>query len=250
MSLRESVIRLAKTGLRAAGVEVKRYTPLAMACDLLTKSMGQVPVFVQIGANNGTDFDDFYEVVTRNKLRGIVVEPVPRYFNSLKSAYERHPNVLPVNVALHPTAQSMPIYTVRPDRAKHVWQHGVASFSRDHVLGHPDVSEDAIEVQYVPCIDFNGLLDRHLEGVSVDILAIDTEGFDGEILAMIDWSRIRPRALRFEHKHLSSNEFADIRTMLSRFGYRLFITKEDCTAVERGLTSRVRFMREMLKPSA
>lgn len=233
--------------VRAAGIDVKRYSPLARAVDILMKTTPRHPTFVQIGANNGFDFDDFYEVATRNALTGIVVEPVPKYYESLRFAYERHPKIRAVNVALHPTASSMPIYMVKPERATRLWQHGLASFNLDHVLGHPGVTEDMIIEQEVECLSFSELIARHLPTDPVDILAIDTEGFDGEILKMIDWTHVRPQIIRFEHKHMSDRErewqISDLQTL----GYRTITTREDCTAVRNGLGSRLRYFSTMAK---
>lgn len=246
MKLRHQAIAVGRTLLRTVGVEAKRYTPLAMACDVLARTASEPPVFVQIGANNGTDFDDFYEIATRNRLPGIVVEPVPRYFESLRRAYERYPEVRAVNAALHPTAASMTMYTIRPDAAKHVWQHGLASFDRKHVLNHMDVSDDDIAEQEVACLSFSALVDGYLPEGRIDILAIDTEGFDGEILKMVDFDRFRPFVIRFEQKHLARAEYAELRKRLEGYGYRLHETKQDCTAVLPLLTSRWRYLSTML----
>jgi hypothetical protein len=40
--------------------------------------------FVQIGANNGQRFDPIYELVTRHKLAGLAIEPLPDLFEELK----------------------------------------------------------------------------------------------------------------------------------------------------------------------
>ena len=50
--------------------------------------------FVQIGANDGVRNDPLWETVTRLRLRGLLVEPVPDLFARLKANYSDCPNLL------------------------------------------------------------------------------------------------------------------------------------------------------------
>lgn len=43
--------------------------------------------FIQVGANDGISFDNLYEFVTSHKSRGLVIEPLPHYFNRLRLNY-------------------------------------------------------------------------------------------------------------------------------------------------------------------
>ncbi len=60
--------------------------------------------------------------------------------------------------------------------------------------------------------------------LDADLLQIDTEGYDATILRMIDFSRCRPRLIKFEHKSLSAGERAGCdRSRLRAHGYRIAI---------------------------
>jgi hypothetical protein len=53
----------------------------------------------------------------------------------------------------------------------------------------------------------------------VDLLAIDTEGYDWEILRTIDLARWHPRVLIYEHYHLDDADRAGCRAHVEAAGY-------------------------------
>jgi FkbM family methyltransferase len=218
---------------RACGIELKRYSRLRRAIDMLAAS-GDKPFFVQIGANNGIDFDNFFETVTGHRLPGLVVEPVADYHAALVHAYARYPEVKAIRAAIHPRASSLPIYRVAADKAQFLWHHGLASFEREHLTRH-GVPEEAIVAEEVPCLSIAGLAALLPAGRSIDILVTDTEGFDAEILRMIDFSSIRPSAIRFENKHMSTADRVSLSRLLDRQGYSLSHGREDSIAIDRSL---------------
>lgn len=154
--------------------------------------------FVQIGANDGLLCDHVYPFITRFHLAGLAVEPLPDLFEKLQHTYRNYPRVKPVNVALHRTDSSATIHRADPaDTSLPSGRAGAASFDREHLrrFGIPDTS--ILPVQ-VPCVTFHQLLDQH-QVRHIDLLQIDTEGYDIEIIRMIDFSRIKPAIIRFEH---------------------------------------------------
>ena len=49
----------------------------------------------------------------------------------------------------------------------------------------------------VPCLTFDSLVSKH--GVTaVDLVQMDTEGYDFEIVKLIDLDRLRPRLIMYE----------------------------------------------------
>src|SRR5262245_15201266 len=77
----------------------------------LLKTNGHVS-FVQIGANDGKQFDALYRFIAMNhsKVSGIVVEPIKDYFQELMFNYRRFPTIIPVNVAIHHDKKCMTMY--------------------------------------------------------------------------------------------------------------------------------------------
>ena len=94
------------------------------------------------------------------------------------------------NAAIADRDGQLPFYHLR-EAEDHVaaglprWYDGIGSFSKEAVLNHaslvPDL-EDRLTCVKVPCLTFESLCRKH--GVDrVDLLLVDTEGYDHEILA-------------------------------------------------------------------
>lgn len=236
---------VAKLLLKSVGVELRRYSPLSRACDMLIQK-GENPTFLQIGANDGVMHDDVYPLVSKHQLTGVVVEPIPAYFETLRQIYIRQPRVKPVNMALHPSEPSMQLFMVDPKKATQTWHHGLPSFNRENVKNHYGVTDDMIVPVEVPCVSFNRLCAEHLGGRALDILVIDTEGFDGEILAMVDWTIHRPKVIQFERKHIPGPDFDQLRQKLRGMGYAISWDHTDCWATRPELVSPLSYFRAMI----
>lgn len=236
---------LVKHGFKAMGVELRHYPLFRRAIHTLVRS-GPKPFFVQIGANNGIDFDDLFQIVTDYELPGIVVEPLPYYFDALVQVYKRHGTIRPLRAALHPSAESELIYTIDPAMPDAGWQHGLGSFSRAHLLAY-GVPPEAIRAEKVPCVSLDTLVREHVPpDATIDILMTDTEGFDGEILRMIDFRRIRPKIIKFESKHLDPGERHAIIARLQAERYVVEVGTEDSVAVMPHLATRSAYLRAAL----
>lgn len=230
---------IAIRAVRSLGLDVKRYSLFKRAVETLVRK-GE-PSFVQIGANNGVDFDDLFSIVTRYNLRGVVVEPIGYYFRTLEEVYKTRSNIVAVNAAIHPTAKEIRLYRVDPAKVSILWQHGIASFSRDHLTKNHDIPADAVIEEVVPALSLAELVARYLPR-GIDILACDTEGFDGEIMKMVDLHSIRPKVIRFESKHLDRDVLAALDQRLSDAGYAVEKGWEDWVAVDRSIASRLSYL--------
>jgi len=182
--------------------------------------------FVEVGANDGDQHDHLRPFLAGRRWRGIMVEPVPYVFERLRANYGSHPSIVLENAAIADRAGELPFYHLREsaDRAAEGlprWYDGIGSFSREAVLNHaallPDL-EDRLVCVPVPCLTFSALCRRH--GVPhVDLLIVDTEGYDHEILRSIAWDAHRPRLVVYEHYHLSAGDRAQLHAMLTGHGY-------------------------------
>lgn len=230
-----------RTGLRAFGVELARYPALHRACDILV-GQGGMPTFLQIGAHDGVLNDDVSPLVRRYGLSGVVVEPVPAYFATLREVYARLPQVVCVQAAVHPTLTQAEIFFVRPECATIAWHHGLASFDRQNILSH-GLDSGAVDSVVVPCLSVDRLIQEHFRDAAPDILVVDTEGFDAEVLSMVDWAAHRPRFVQFERKHLPASVQADWAAKLRGMGYRLSWTYDDCMAGQPEVVSPLAHLR-------
>ncbi len=162
-----------------------------------------------------------------------MVEPVPYVFERLRRNYGDVPGVELENAAIADRDGHLPFFHLAhvddPQREglPH-WYDAIGSFSREAILRHrreiPDIEERLVTTA-VPALTFDSLCAKH--GVdAVDLLLVDTEGYDHEILRSIDFANHRPRLVIYEHFHLAAAERAECRTELERQGYE---------AIEEGL---------------
>jgi FkbM family methyltransferase len=182
--------------------------------------------FVEIGANDGDQHDHLRPFILSRAWAGIMVEPVPYVFERLEANYASQSRVVTANVAIAERDGTLPFYhlvdATPQERAElPSWYDGIGSFSRDAVLSHADQIPDIerrIVRQDVPALTFASLCNRH--GVEkVDLVVIDTEGYDDRVLKSIDLAAHRPRLIVYEHFHLMSEDRAACRAYVEGAGY-------------------------------
>ena len=192
--------------------------------------------FVQIGANDGVSFDPLHPILVRHadRVRGLVVEPLRDKFELLRRTYAALPGVVPVNAAIHRSERRMTLYRVDPARERRLpaWAKGIASFDPHH-HERTRTAPGLIVAEEVDCLPLAELLERH--GVDhVDVLVTDTEGYDYEIVSGLDFARLKPALIHFEHgmPHgvMSPARFRALAALLARNGYSLHVRYFDALA--------------------
>jgi FkbM family methyltransferase len=215
--------------LRPLGYRIERFGRFNHEIERLTRRPGGFK-FVQIGANDGVRFDGLFGIVTNHNCSGIVVEPLPDMFERLRVNYADYPRIVPINKAVHESARSLPLFRLSPGALSRYpgWTTGIASFDRNHLRRH-GVAEGDILSETVPCIPLMELL-AQTNMLDVDLLQIDTEGYDAAIVRMIDFSRCRPRLIKYENKNLSGEERRQLLALLATHRYRSVAEGTDCIA--------------------
>lgn len=182
--------------------------------------------FVQIGAFDGVSNDAVHELIKTHDLRGILVEPQPKVFEELRRNYEGYPQIHLVNGAVAADDGVRDYYTRTSLRSQQ------ASFDRGHLRRH-NASDNEIVTLQVTCYRLESLLEKY--GFDhIDLLQIDAEGYDYEIIKTIDFDRIKPAILRFEHEHLTDRDADECLEMLSSNGYRFVAERRDIIAYAEG----------------
>ena len=209
---------------------LQKITWWQLLCEALTRQ-SRVIKFVQIGANDGVQFDSLFFTVTSGGWVGIVVEPLKDLFDRLAANYQDYPSVTPVNVALHPTKNEEKIYRVGKDYLSNypAWAAGIASMDKFHLLRH-NIKEEHINCETVHCKSLMSLLTEY-KFLSADVLQIDTEGFDAEVIKMIDFSRFRPAMIKFEWMNLSAGDQQGVKELLQNEGYTFRVEPDGADAV-------------------
>ncbi|MBC7367684.1 MAG: FkbM family methyltransferase [Undibacterium sp.] len=174
--------------------------------------------FIQIGAHNGDMDDPIHRWAVQHRWRGILVEPQPGPFAQLKAGYaELGDRLVFENIAIDRAERTRPLYRVDPRWASTPEQTGLASFFPDRALA-TYAALNRLVSEPVQCLPFPRLLARH-RVTKIDLLQIDTEGFDFEIIKMLDFAQCPPAIIHFEHRHLSRTEYAACLRLLSAHGY-------------------------------
>ena len=201
--------------------------------------------FVQIGSNDGLHGDPIYRQIKENKWHGILVEPIAESFEKLKFNYrENNGNLIFENIAITANGTGLnEFYFVRnEDKALPEWVSQLSSFDKNVILKHaeyhPEI-KDRIAVKQIRKDSFENMIQRnHVQ--TIDLIHIDTEGYDFEILKQIDIEKYQPGIIIYEHKHLKEKDYKSSITLLKEKGYKLFAHKGDTLALQVNLTSEIR----------
>lgn len=185
-------------------------------------------LFVQIGANDGVSFDFLYDFIIERDASGFVVEPIKEYFDELLQNYEKFEKIIKVNKAVHQTEKMMSIYKIKQDSKDKYpdWVKGIASFNPQHHLKLNIDSQDIIS-EIVACDSLMNIVSLK----NIDYFQIDTEGFDYEILKMIDFEILNPKIVKFEHVNLSNEDKINSKKLLKSKGYYVFNEANDTIAI-------------------
>ncbi|MGH8609109.1 MAG: FkbM family methyltransferase [Gammaproteobacteria bacterium] len=178
--------------------------------------------FVQIGANDGVIYDPIHVYVTRQKWRGILVEPVTHCFNKLKANYSGNANLLFENVAISDKEEVREFYRIREGQNfLPKWCEGLGTFYPEVLLTHkwalPNIEEYMVK-EAVRCISLSSLLRKHAVSY-IDLFLIDTEGHDYQILKQLDFATLKPTLIVFEHQYFSKGEREACASLLAAQEY-------------------------------
>ena len=208
------------TLFRNPGWNFEDYLKLAVAYHLRARPDF---AFLQVGAFDGMSNDPIYPLVQAFGIRGIIVEPQANAFEALKKLYADHPQVILVNAAVADANGSRDFFTADSGPIQQ------ASFDRAHLLKHR-IPADQIVCQQVRCVTITSLLEEH--GLDrLDLVQVDAEGYDAEIVRTIDFERVTPRIIRFEHVHLTTEDCDACVGMLASHGYRFMTERRDIIAI-------------------
>ena len=181
---------------------------------------------IQIGACDGVMDDPIHKWIKKYRWNGILVEPQKLEFEKLRATYKDHPNLKFENVAIAEEDGNRILYKYKTNKIKADWQRGIAS-----LLAKPDLEAQGLtETETVECITFDNLIKRN--NVSrIDLLQIDTEGYDFHLLKLFNFRSLKPRLVRFEHRHLGFFISILSHLYLKQYGYRIFVMEFDTAAV-------------------
>ena len=192
--------------------------------------------FVQIGAHAGEAGDPLRACIRARGLRGVLVEPQPGPFAALKASYADQLQLAFERAAIAAADGTVRFYRVDPA----FWRrHGlrpgsdseISSLRPEQIRFHVALfggeklarrEDEYLVCDEVPALTLGSLLKKH-RLAAPDLVQIDAEGFDFEIIKMIDWAH-PPALIHYETVHLAVADRIASWDLLRDRGYRLYAT--------------------------
>ncbi|QRM87794.1 FkbM family methyltransferase [Lacinutrix sp. WUR7] len=185
--------------------------------------VGSAFCFLQVGANDGKSFDFLYDFVIQREVSGVVIEPIKAYYNELCENYKNQDKIVKVNKAVHKTAKVVTVFKVEDSKLHGYpdWTKGIASFNKEHLTKFVFLNETHIIEEQVAAASLMDIIgDSKI--FSFNYLQIDTEGYDFEVLDMLDFKKHKPAIIKAEFVNLPEAQKQSMRTKLLNNGYYVF----------------------------
>lgn len=200
--------------------------------DARARDRGEDFFFVQVGANDGKHSDPINSRVRQQHWNGLLVEPVPRYFNALMATYAGQAGLRFANVAVSHEDGTATMHAINPNNSSSSRLRGSSSLDRGVIDTSAWVMRDAervIEPITVPTQRLTTLLGSF--GIqSIDLLVVDTEGHDGVVVNQALDLEQAPSMVLYEHMHLPRGERLDLEQRLSDEGFGIRHMRRDTFA--------------------
>ena len=194
---------------------------------------------MQVGANDGKS-DDFLRSSINKDTKVLLIEPIESAFLDLKNNYSDFTNVEFINKAIDIEKGKKKIYSVNPThydyyekkyKSKDVsWLTVLASFEESHLINH-GVKPNHIYSTDVDCTTFKDLIEQYNFN-KLDLLIIDTEGYDNVLVKnFIEDTKIRPLII-FEWIHMKKNDAKNVIELLEANNYKFFKLNKDLICIQ------------------
>lgn len=203
--------------------------------DLLSKFSNET-TFIQIGANDGLRNDSFRDYLVKFNLSGIMIEPQKAAFSRLKELYAENSKIALENVAISTGSESLDLFCFDKEFEDGNQLDVFTSFDEKHLLTwkkklHLKANINKITI---PCSSVKELTTKHALK-KVDVLVIDTEGYDFEIIKTVDFNDIRPLIIQYESMNLSRQDRNSALNLLAENGYHLMPGYRDTFAIHKDI---------------
>ena len=175
--------------------------------------------FLQIGAHDGVSYDPIHNYVRRFHWKGLLVEPQPAIFAKLRENYREETQLLFENSAISQRDGAIDLHCF--ENAGVEDHASMLASTRKHYLEfNGDNQRGALKTITVPALTLESLLLKH-RVERVNLLQIDTEGFDFEIIKMIDFKRMKPEIIHYENNFLNRRQKSECSRILGEQNYAL-----------------------------
>lgn len=190
--------------------------------------------FIEIGAYDGITGDPIHEAVVKNNWNGILVEPVPDYYDELLENYKNQSGLSFEKVAVSSESCDSKefYYWKKQNVGKGVkgWEYGCANFNLNKDRKWKRKAREGIRgIADVKVTTVSELCDKH-NATHVNLLHIAGEGHDFEIIKGIDFENMTPDVIHFQSERIDirhATEFLNDKNYVvyvgAKLGYSLAI---------------------------
>lgn len=166
---------------------------------------------IQIGTNNAND--DFFSIVKsigKEKIKNLIlVEPISYLNETIKNCY-------------YGFDYKIENVVITDDEKKHKETffissryHWLSSISKKHIEKH--VGETTLQQEEIECLTLNNLFERY-NLKEIDILFVDSEGFDDKLIMSIDFNKFDINKIYYEDVHIDNE---NLKKFLINKGYQI-----------------------------
>lgn len=236
---------LIQSSLKSVGYELRRawQPPNYKVLDVFAVCMNDLlrktpkPFIFQVGANDGIGADPVRKFIVEHDLPGLLVEPLPPIFALLLKNYEHQTNLRFENCAVTEKDGKISLFSVDHGLINDAQRlSGLSTFSRDQLIKdliNERVASPASRIieTTVPGYTIGTLLKKH-DISRIDVLQVDTEGFDWKVVSQVDldfykvqlinmeFNRLRPDEMEACLSHLTGRGFSMIQMLGDLVAYR------------------------------
>lgn len=214
---------------------------------------------VQIGANDGITHDPIHKFIKRDEWKGVLLEPQFYVYDTfLKKIYYKNKGIKTIRAALGDVDGMTTLYKIGFTNMR--WATGLASFNREALakaftngsvarnckkygIKFPSDGRTHIVAEEVPVLSPKSLLKQY-DVPRIDLLQIDTEGFDYEVIRMFDIANTQPKVINFESVHLSEKDTEACFKLLKENDYVWMQESSNTLAMKRSVVGFEHFFKD------
>jgi FkbM family methyltransferase len=180
---------------------------------------------------DGVRFDPLHRHIVDKKWTAVMVEPLLDMFALLQQNYAGHDHVRCVNVAISDTTGPLRLFRVKPElviaHGQEDWILGISSALKGPTLSY---LENIVTEEVVRGVSFDDFVDE-CQIQRIDVLQIDTEGYDWNVLRQVDLMKWNISVINVEVINLQPPERLKVFERLKNAGYEYNYEGMDVTAV-------------------
>lgn len=184
---------------------------------------------IQVGANDGITHDPIHKFIKRDEWKGVLVEPQKEVYEKyLEKIYKNNQKIHTICAAIGEKDGTQDLYKIGFCDMR--WATGLASFQKSNLekafssglvekkcakygIALPKNPSHQIISEKVKVLSPESLLKKYQIN-QIDLLQIDTEGYDYQIIRLFNIAKTQPQAIIFENAHLKEQEKSACRQLL------------------------------------